>query len=181
MQFLPGRPAIYVVNHTSLMDLFIVLRFMPYGSVGVMKKEVIFYPFFGQLYLLSGHLRLDRGHHAAAIASMRSLADLVHRARLSIVISPEGTRARDGRLLPFKRGMAHLAIQTGLPIVPIVIHGAHQAWRSDSLSVKGGSILVEVLAAVDTGAWSPEKTAEATEQIHRVFREHLPPEQQPRP
>ncbi|MBI5526597.1 MAG: 1-acyl-sn-glycerol-3-phosphate acyltransferase [Deltaproteobacteria bacterium] len=177
----PRRPAIYVVNHTSMIDLFIALRFMPCGSVGVIKKEVIFYPFFGQLYLLAGHLRLDRGHHAAAVASMRSLADLVRRARLSIFLSPEGTRARDGRLLPFKRGMAHLAIQTGLPVVPIVILGAYRAWPSDSLSIRGGTIRVEVLPAVDTRDWSPENTVEATEQIHRVFRKHLPPEQQPRP
>jgi len=169
----PKRPAIYVVNHTSMIDLFIALKLMPYGSVGVVKREVIFYPFFGQLYLLTGHLRIDRGDHAAAVASMRKLAEIVQRARLSIFMSPEGTRSRDGRLRPFKRGMAHLAIGTRLPIVPIVIHAAHTAWRSDSLSVRGGTIRVEVLPAVDTSTWSADRTAEATEQIHRIFRAHL--------
>ncbi len=111
------RPAIYALNHTSLIDLFLVLRLMPYGSVGVAKKEVVRYPFFGQMYLLTGHLRIDRGHHTAAIASMRSLGDLVRRARLSIFITPEGTRSHDGRLLPFKKGLVHLALQTGLPVV----------------------------------------------------------------
>jgi len=175
----PNRPAIYVVNHTSMLDLFVTLRIMPCGSVGVVKKEVIYYPFFGQLYLLSGHLRVDRGHHAAAVASMRSLGALVRRAKLSIFLSPEGTRARDGRLLPFKRGMAHLAIQTGLPIVPIVIRGAHRVMRSDSLSVSGGTIRVQVLPAMPTSHWSVERTTEATEEIHRVFREHLPEDQLP--
>jgi 1-acyl-sn-glycerol-3-phosphate acyltransferase len=177
----PRRPAIYVVNHTSLIDLFIALRLMPYGSVGVVKKQVVLYPFFGQLYLLSGHLRVDRGNHAGAVASMRSLGELVRRARLSIFMSPEGTRSRDGRLLPFKRGVVHLALQTGLPIVPMVIHGAHQAWRSDSLSVHGGRIHVEVLPAIDTSSWSPARTAEATEEIHKVFRSCLPAAQRPAP
>lgn len=175
----PSRPAIYVVNHTSIMDLFIALKYMPYGCVGVVKKQVIFYPFFGQLYLLTGHLRIDRGNHVGAVASMKSLAELVRKARLSIFISPEGTRSRDGRLLPFKRGMAHLALQTGLPIVPIVVVGAYGAWRSDSLAVRGGSIRVKVLPAVDTSAWTAERSAEATEEIHRIFRSHLPPDQLP--
>ncbi len=176
-----SRPAIYVVNHTSMLDLFITLRYMPYGCVGVVKKEVIFYPFFGQLYLLTGHLRVDRGRHAAAVASMRSLGELVRRAKLSIFLSPEGTRARDGRLLPFKRGMAHLAIQTGLPIVPMVIHGAHRVLRSDSLSVRGGAIRVEVLPAMSTTHWTTDRTDEATEEVHRVFREHLSEDQRPIP
>ncbi|MBM4356375.1 MAG: 1-acyl-sn-glycerol-3-phosphate acyltransferase [Deltaproteobacteria bacterium] len=175
----PRRPAIYVVNHSSMLDLFITLRYMPFGAVGVVKKEVIYYPFFGQLYLLTGHLRVDRGHHAAAVASMRSLGELVRRAKLSIVMSPEGTRARDGRLLPFKRGMAHLAIQTGLPIVPVVIMGAHRVLRSDSLSVRGGTVRVQVLPAMSTSHWTVERTNEATEEIHRVFRDHLPEDQQP--
>jgi len=175
----PRRPAIYVVNHTSLMDLFVVLRLMPYGSVGVMKKEVVRYPFFGQMYLLCGHLRLDRGHRAAAIASMRSLSDLVRRNKLSIFISPEGTRSPDGRLQPFKKGLVHLALQTGLPVVPVVIHGAHRAWRKNSLSVRGGPIHVEVLPAVNTSGWSTRGTDDALEEIHAIFRRHLPTDQQP--
>lgn len=176
-----GRPAIYVVNHTSIMDLFVALRFMPYGSVGVVKKEVVYYPFFGQMYLLTGHLRLDRGRHESAVASMRALGDLVRKAKLSIFMSPEGTRSRDGRLLPFKRGLVHLAIQTGLPVVPVVIQGTHEAWRSDSLAVSGGAIKVTVLPAVDTASWSSEESARAIEEIHRLFREHLPASQQPLP
>ena len=75
--------------------------------------------------------------------------------------------------------MVHLALQTGLPVVPIVIHGAHQAWRSDSLSVHGGRIRVEVLPAIDTSGWSADGAAEAAEEIHEVFRSHLPADQRP--
>jgi lysophosphatidate acyltransferase len=175
----PCRPAIYIVNHTSLLDLFIALRLMPYGTVGLIKKEVVFYPLFGQLYLLSGHPRVDRSHHASAVASMRSLGEFVKRARLSIFMSPEGTRSRSGRLLPFKKGLVHLALQTGLPVVPIVIHGAHRAWTRGSLSVRGVPIRVEVLPAASTSGWSAEKAAGALEEVHVLFRHRLPPEQQP--
>ena len=173
------RPAIYVVNHTSIFDLFIALRIMPYGSVGVMKKEVVGYPFFGQMYLLTGHLRVNRSRHAKAVAQMRSLGELVRRARLSIFMSPECMRSPDGRLMEFKKGMVHLALSTGLPVVPVVIGGAHRIWRKNSLSIHGGTVHVEVLPAVDTSAWSAERTDEAIEQIHSLFRRRLPEDQRP--
>jgi lysophosphatidate acyltransferase len=175
----PCRPAIYVVNHTSLLDLFIAFRLMPYGTVGVLKKEVVFYPIIGQLSLLSGHPRVDRSHHASAVASMRSLGELVKRAKLSIFMSPEGTRSRSGRLQPFKKGLLHLALQTGLPVVPIVIHGAHRSWARGSLAVRGVPIRIEVLPAASTSGWSAERADDALEEVHVLFRHHLPPEQQP--
>jgi len=173
------RPAIYVINHTSIIDLLVVMRIIPSNAVGVVKKEVVLYPFFGQMYLLTGHLRVDRGRRASAVASMRSLADFVRAARLSIVMSPEGTRSRDGRLLPFKKGLVHLALQTGLPVVPIVIQGAHRVWRSDTLQVSGAAVRVEVLPAIPTSHWTAERTDDALEEIHSVFRRHLPEDQRP--
>lgn len=175
----PRRPAIYVVNHTSLIDLFIALKLLPYGTVGVAKKEVVRYPFFGQMYLLSGHLRLDRGRHEAAVRKMRALGEHVRQKKLSIAFSPEGTRSRDGRLLPFKKGLVHLALQTGLPVVPVVIKGAHLIWRKNSLAVAGGPVHVEVHPAVDTSHWSLDQIDCALEEIHAVFRRSLPPDQQP--
>jgi len=177
----PARPAIYVVNHASLLDFFIAAAIMPCGTVGVVKKQVVAYPFIGQVYLLSGHLRIDRGQHDAAVRSMKALATLVRRARLSIYLSPEGTRSRDGRLRAFKKGWVHLALQTGLPVVPIIVHHAHQVWRPDSLSLRGGRVRVEVLPAVDTSSWSADDTDAAVEQIHALYRGHLSADQLPPP
>jgi len=173
------RPAIYVVNHTSLLDLFIVMRIVPGSAVGIVKKEVVRYPFFGQMYLLCGHLRLDRGRHAAAVASMQAVGELVCTHKLSIVMSPEGTRARDGRLLPFKKGLVHLALQTSLPVVPIIVRGAHRAWRSDSLALRTAEVFVDVLPEVSTLHWSAENTDAALEEIHAIYRRELPPDQLP--
>jgi 1-acyl-sn-glycerol-3-phosphate acyltransferase len=173
------RPAIYVVNHVSLLDFFIAARLMPYGTVGILKRQIVYYPILGQLIFLTGHLRLDRENRAGAVAALRELAEVVKRGRLSIYLSPEGTRSRSGRLLPFKKGPAHLALQTGLPIVPIVVHGAHKAWRPDSLAFRGGAIHVEVLPAIDTSTWTPETTGEHMEQMHALFVEHLPEDQRP--
>lgn len=173
------RPAIYVSNHTSIMDIFIAAWLAPVGTVGVAKKQVVYYPFFGQLYLLSGHLRIDRGNSATARASLARLGETVRDKRLSIFLWPEGTRSRDGHLLPFRKGLVHLAVQTGLPVVPFVLKGAQRAWVKHSLTLRPVPIEVEVLPAIDTSSWDTNHTDEAIEQVQARFRAVLPPEQQP--
>jgi len=173
------RPAIYVFNHTSLADLFITLRILPYGTVGVMKKEIVRYPFFGQVYLLTGHLRVDRSQQALAISQMRSLGEFVRAKKLSIIMSAEGTRSQDGRLLPFKKGIVHMALLTGLPVVPVVVQGAHRIWKKNTLRIRGGAVHVEVLPAVDTSNWSAKNPDSAVDEIHSLFLQNLPEDQQP--
>jgi 1-acyl-sn-glycerol-3-phosphate acyltransferase len=173
------RPAIYVSNHTSIMDIFIAAWLSPVGTVGVAKKEVVYYPFFGQLYLLSGHLRIDRGNSAAARASLARLGETVRARRLSIFLWPEGTRSRDGHLQPFRKGLVHLAVQTGLPVVPFVVKGAQKAWVKHSLLLARVPIEVEVLPAIDTSNWDAEHADEEIEQVQAAFRAVLPLDQQP--
>lgn len=173
------RPAIYVSNHTSIVDIFLAIWLSPMGTVGVAKKQVVWYPFFGQLYLLSGHLRIDRGNSPSAKASLAALGEFVRSNRLSIYIWPEGTRSRSGHLLPFKKGIVHLALQTGLPIVPVVVEGAHEAWVKHSLQIAPVPIRVTVLPAISTSAWS-EDTADAhVAEVWERFKAVLPPSQQP--
>lgn len=173
------RPAIYVSNHTSIMDIFIAAWLSPIGTVGVAKKEVVYYPFFGQLYLLSGHLRIDRDNSTSARASLAKLGETVRKRRLSIFLWPEGTRSRDGHLLPFRKGLVYLAAQTGLPVVPFVVKGAQRAWVKHSLLMRRVPIEIEVLPPIDTSEWSVEHTNEAIEQVHARFRDVLPDDQQP--
>ncbi|MCB9664691.1 MAG: 1-acyl-sn-glycerol-3-phosphate acyltransferase [Alphaproteobacteria bacterium] len=171
------RPVIYVSNHTSMLDIFLGIWLAPLGTVGVAKKEVVYYPFFGQLYWLSGHLRLDRGHHGRALEAMRELVRIVARYRLSIWMWPEGTRSRDGRLLPFKKGIWHLACATGLPVVPVVVSGAHQAWEKGSMRLRPTHVTVEVLPAIDTSGWATRDADEVVQELHDLFEARLPPAQ----
>ncbi len=174
-----AHPAIYISNHTSPVDAFLAMFLSPVGTVGVVKKEIIYYPFFGQMYLLSGHLRIDRSNREAAIRSMAELAEIVRRYDLSMFIWPEGTRARDGRLLPFKKGVVHMAIATGRPIVPIVVSGAHRAWEKGGLKIAPAPIQVEVLPAIDTSSWSRETVDQHVYALWDTYRRALPPDQQP--
>lgn len=177
-EHLQGR-ALFVSNHTSILDIFLGMGISPVGTVGVAKKEVVLYPFLGQLYLLSGHLRVDRGNHERAMASMRELERLVDGHGLSIWMWPEGTRSKDGRLRPFKKGIWHLAVQTGLPVVPVVVKGAHKAWRKGSLALHPVDVDVEVLPPIDTSAWGDRPIDDVLDDLHATFADHLPADQQP--
>ena len=92
---------------------------MPCWWMRYRQKTIGIYSFFGQIYWLSGHLLIDRSNRESAIASIKEVTQIVHKNLLSLWIWPEGTRARDGRLTPFKKGFVHLALDTKLPIVPI--------------------------------------------------------------
>ncbi len=172
-----SRPAIYVTNHTSVLDVLIAMWLCPMGGCGIAKKEIARIPFFGWAYRLSGHLLIDRGDREGAIAALAATAELVRRHRLSIWIWPEGTRSRDGRLLSFRKGFVHLALATGLPVVPLVLHGAHERLPDRSFTLIPGELEVEVLEPIDTRSWKPETVDEHVEQVHGIVGRALRPAQ----
>lgn len=174
------RPAIYVSNHTSIMDIFIAIWQSPTGTCGVAKKQVLYYPFFGLLYLLSGHLRIDRGNSKKAIKSMNDMSAVVREKKLSLFIWPEGTRSRTGRLIPFKKGFVHLAINTGLPVVPFMITGAQKCWHPDKYTIRKTPIHLDVLPAIDTSHWNRDNIDEAVKEVENVFLKALPADQKPK-
>lgn len=170
-------PAIYISNHTSLLDIFLGIWMGPVGTCGVAKKQVAYYPFFGQLYWLAGHLRIDRANREQAIAAMSEMAELTKKYNLSVWLWPEGTRSRDGRLRAFKKGFAHMAIATGLPVVPVVVAGAQKAWRHGSWRIYPTDLQVTVMDAIPTGDWTLENLDEKIKQVHDAMEAVLPPEQ----
>lgn len=174
-------PAIYVSNHTSALDIFVGIWLGPLGVVGVAKKEVVYYPFFGQLYAISGHLLIDRNNRANAVEALSSLSGLIAKHRLSVYMWPEGTRSKDGRLRPFKKGFAHLALATRLPIVPVVVSGAYKAWRKGSLILEPTSLGIAVLDPIPTTDWTLETLDANIADVHRRFVEALPDDQKPLP
>lgn len=172
-------PAIYVVNHSSSLDLLVGLALVPRKACAVAKKEIARVPLFGQAYLLSGHLLIDRGQRDKAVAAMEATAEDVRRRGLGAWIWPEGTRSDDGRLKPFKKGFVHLAVATRLPVVPVVIHGAPRRWPARTFDLHPGTLQVEVLEPIATDGWSGDRAAEHAEQVHAVFAARLPEWQRP--
>ena len=176
---LGAQPAIYICNHTSTADFFFGSALCPMGGCGVAKKEIVRIPVAGQMYWLTGHLRIDRGNPKRARASLKELAAVVKRHGLSVWMWPEGTRSRDGRLLPFKRGIVHIACATGLPIVPIVIRGMYRRWEPGGFTIRPGAIEVEVFPPIDTSEWRANASRQHAAALRQVFIDALPEDQQP--
>ena len=168
-----STPAIFVTNHSSSLDVFISMGLCPYGGCGVGKKEILKIPFFGQAYWLAGHLLIDRKNNTKAIASMKKLSNFVKTKDLSIWIWPEGTRSKDGKLIPFKKGFVHLALATGLPIVPVVLHGAHKIWPAKTMQFYPGEVRVEVLDPIQTNTWSKRTIDEHVEEVKGLMAKAL--------
>lgn len=173
------RPAIYACNHTSILDAFTTIWLTPAGTVGVAKKEVFYYPFYGQAWWLAGHLFVDRKQTAKAKAGLRRTGEIIRRHRLHVCILPEGTRSQNGRLLPFKKGIVHLALQTGLPIVPMVTIGLQDAWKKSTLTLRPSKVKIVFLPPIPTEDWTEDGMDAQIEAIRTPMIAALPPEQRP--
>lgn len=169
-----GRPVIFANNHTSTLDAFTTIWLTPQGTVGLAKKEIIFYPFYGIGWILSGQPIIDRSNPERAKASMKALGDLVSEQNFSVCMLPEGTRSRDGCLQPFKKGIVHLALQTKLPIVPMVTIGAAGAWDRGRWVIRRRDIAVHFLPPIETAQWSADRVDEHLEELRQRFVEMLP-------
>lgn len=175
-----NKPAIYVSNHTSALDAFVGIWLCPYGACGVFKKEIVRVPFFGWLAYLSGHLLIDRFNKDRAVELLRDTAVFVKKHRLGIWILPEGTRSKDGRLLPFKKGFVHLAIASGFNVVPVILHGAYKNWEKGTFfRFVPMTLDVEVLPPIDTSKWTEETAGEHAQQVHDLFAAKLRDDQKP--
>ena len=172
-RILESKPAIYVCNHSATIDMWVGMWACPWGGCGTAKREIVRLPVFGLAYLLSGHLLIDRSNKERAIASMAKLGELVQKYKLSLWMWPEGTRSRSGRLLPLKKGFAHLAVATGLPVVPLVFHDADLLWPGGSIRPRPGTLHIDVLEPIDTSHWSTDTIQEHCSEVWQVFQDHL--------
>jgi 1-acyl-sn-glycerol-3-phosphate acyltransferase len=174
-----AHPAIYVSNHTSYLDNFLAAWAIPIGTVGAAKKETVWVPFFGQLYAISGNVLVNRTDRRGAAIALKTLVDLTQRHRLSAILWPEGTRSSDGRLQEFKRGFAHLALATKLPVVPVVVSGAHRCWPKGSAFTFPARVSVQILDPIVTSHWTAKNLDLHVAEVHARFVEHLPDDQKP--
>ncbi|MDH3336680.1 MAG: HAD-IB family hydrolase [Gammaproteobacteria bacterium] len=148
------RPAVFIFNHQSNVDLVIVARLLRRDITGVGKREIRDMPIIGRIMEAAGVVLIDRKNTASAIEAMTPLVDAMRVEGKSVCMSPEGTRATTPKLAPFKKGAFHLAMQAGVPIVPIIIHNSGDVQPKGDLLYHPGTVEVEVLAPIDTDKWS---------------------------
>ena len=163
------RPAVFVFNHQSNVDMVILSRLLRRDITGVGKKELGHIPLIGHILEFSGIVLIDRKDTEKAIATMNTLVDLMQIEGKSVCMSPEGTRSLTPKLAQFKKGAFHLAMQAGVPVVPIVIRNSSDVNPKGSAIYHPATVDVEVLPPVDTSAWSVETIDEHVDAVHQMF------------
>lgn len=139
-----GEPRIVVSNHQSWFDVWALAGKLPVALRFVAKKELARIPIFGRAWRRCGHISIDRADRAAAIESLERVSRQIHDEALTIVMFPEGTRSPTGELQRFKKGAFVLAIQTGVPVVPLAISGSRDIMPKGSWKIRPGEIEVRV-------------------------------------
>ncbi len=150
------RPAVFIFNHQSNVDMVIIARLLRRDITGVGKREIRDMPVIGRVMEAAGVVLIDRRNTASAIEAMRPLVDAMRVEGKSVCLSPEGTRAPTIKLSSFKKGAFHLAMQAGVPIVPIVIQNSGDVQPKGDILYHPGTVEVEVLPPVDTSEWSAD-------------------------
>ncbi|MEO9600545.1 HAD-IB family hydrolase [Parasphingorhabdus sp.] len=168
-----SRPCIFVFNHQSKADVMILAKLIRRDMGGVAKKEVRETPVIGKLMELAGTVFVDRANAGSAIKAMAPLIDAIKVDGKSIVIAPEGTRTLSPKLGPFKKGAFHMAIQAGVPMVPIVIHNAGDVAPKNEFLMRPAQVKVDVLPAVDTSKWSVRTMNDHVAEVRSMFLEAL--------
>jgi 1-acyl-sn-glycerol-3-phosphate acyltransferase len=143
-----SRNYIFMSNHVSNLDPPVLIPLLPFRVTVMVKKELFKLPILGPAMRIANFVPIDRSNREAAIATVREAEETVRRG-LHMVVFPEGTRSRDGRLLPFKKGPFYLAMETGVPIVPITILGTEKLMPKGKALAKPGEVTIVVHPPVD--------------------------------
>ncbi|WP_313514763.1 1-acylglycerol-3-phosphate O-acyltransferase [Pseudomonas sp.] len=138
---------VYIANHQSNYDLYVLGRVVPRRTVSIGKKSLKWVPLFGQLYWLAGNVLIDRGNARQARQALQATTDALLHHDTSIWVFPEGTR-NQGELLPFKKGAFQIAMDAGVPIVPVCVSSYARTMRLGRWN--SGRILIRSLPAVPT-------------------------------
>lgn len=178
----PGVPAVVVSNHVSWFDVFALAAVLPWPFAFVAKKELGYIPAFGTALRVAGHLLIDRSNRQRAIQSLRDAGELMRRNGTVVVIYPEGTRSRSGRLQPFKKGAFVLAVEAGVPVVPTVVVGSYDIMRPDAFRIHPAPIHLHFGDPVPVEDFTPETAEALMAEVRRRMvavleeAEQLPPE-----
>jgi 1-acyl-sn-glycerol-3-phosphate acyltransferase len=142
------RAYVFVANHQSIYDIPIVFWSLPYQIRIIAKESLGRFPFLGWHLRRTGHILVDRRHPNRTAIFGR--ASKLMKDGLSLIVFPEGTRSRDGRVAPFKGGSFYLALEAELPVVPISIVGSRHVMLKGRLATCPGRVKLIVHAPIDT-------------------------------
>ncbi|HLL56185.1 MAG TPA: lysophospholipid acyltransferase family protein [Myxococcaceae bacterium] len=168
-----SKPHIFVMNHQSMLDIPAAFAAIPANLRFVAKKVLQYVPVLGWYMMATGMIFVDRSNRAQAVGSLKRAAEKIRNGK-SIIAYPEGTRSRDGRILPFKKGVFVLALEAGVPIVPVAIEGSGKVLPSDGFRLRPGDVRLKVGRPIPTAGRTPEQRDELMREVrHALIGLHL--------
>ncbi|HOD35009.1 MAG TPA: lysophospholipid acyltransferase family protein [Syntrophales bacterium] len=172
-----GRSQIFMSNHQSGFDIFVLLAYTPRYFAWIAKKELFRIPFFGLALRRLGAIEIDRKNVVRAMHSIEDAARIIREGK-SVMTFPEGTRSKDGHIQPFKKGVFHLALKSGVPIVPVTLIGTREIMPKTSLRVTPGQVTLIIHPPVWVTDYSEatveELIAEVRKPIVDAYYAHRP-------
>jgi 1-acyl-sn-glycerol-3-phosphate acyltransferase len=174
----PSGACLFAANHTSSADAPAIVGAIPRRIAILLKESLFKWPIVGQAFQIARFIPVERKNRDSAIASVEKATEAL-RAGQSFLIYPEGTRSPDGRLQPFKKGAVVMAINAGVPIVPMVCSGAQRVMKKHSLVIHPDEIVVEFLEPIDASRYSLEQRDELNDRVRMAMAAGLPPDQRP--
>ena len=149
----PRRPYVVVSNHESFVDILLISH-LPWEMKWLSKAELFRVPVLGWMMQLAGDIPIQRGFGPSAVEAIARCREALAN-RVSVMIFPEGTRSTTADLLPFKDGAFRLAIDAGVPILPLVVQGTSTALRKHDWRFGRSTAVVQVLEPIETTGLTP--------------------------
>jgi len=169
----PARTYIFMSNHVSNLDPPIITPLIPKRTSVMVKKELLSYPILGRAMRIGSMVPVDRGNRDAGIESVRIAKQVVQQG-LNMTIYVEGKRSFDGKLLPFKKGPFYLAMECGVPVVPVTITGTHHMMPKGRFAIKPGTATVIFHPPIEPGDFGSRECL--MEKVRAVIDSGLPEE-----
>jgi 1-acyl-sn-glycerol-3-phosphate acyltransferase len=166
----PGRSYIYMPNHMSNFDIPVLQAYLPVQFRWLAKAELYKIPIFGHAMKRAGYISIDRFDRKSAIESLNQAAKII-RNGVSVIIFPEGTRSRTQNIQPFKKGGFFLAVDSGVSIVPIIIHGTEEIMPKKKMLIKPGNVTLEITKPIKSSNYTRKTKADLMERVRNIILE----------
>lgn len=167
------RPAVFILNHQSNADGFLVAKLIRRDIAFMGKQELSRQPVRSRLMRMCGLIMVDRQNAGKASAAMQAMIEAVRKRGLSAALFPEGRRSQSTTLLPFKKGAFLIALRARVPIVPIVIHNSIDAQPRGERLYRPATVRIDVLPAIDTSTWRIKELAQRMAEVRGKYLEVL--------
>ena len=163
-----GKSVVVAANHESFCDILVLLATLPMQVRFLAKRSIFRVPVLGWSIAAAGFVAVDRGDRSRGAATVEAALRRLKGGR-SLVIFPEETRTRDGELLPFKRGAAHLALKSGLPILPAGIAGTFRILPRGSWEIRPGPVVVSIGNPIEVAGRDLRERDAVTEEVRNAI------------